>query len=375
MKQSLKRAPLYALHVESGALIVPFAGYEMPLHYREGVMSEHRHTRDQAGLFDVSHMGQITIGGNGAAQALERLTPADLLGLAPMRQRYALLTNDAGGIIDDVMTLNTGDEFLSIVNAARKAHDYQYLQANLPGKLTIKLADDRALLALQGPAAAAVLGRLAPEVAALDFMAALKTSIAGVGCLVARSGYTGEDGFEISLPAQDAESLARQLLEAFEVRLIGLGARDTLRLEAGLCLYGQDIDEQTTPVEAGLAWAVAKVRRTAGARAGGFPGADTIFSQLEAGPAKRRVGLRPQGRAPIRAGAELTDEDGNPIGRVTSGGFAPCLGHPAAMGYVAAGHADPDATAYAAVRGKRLPATIARLPFVPHKYRKNPSQS
>nr|MDQ2697010.1 glycine cleavage system aminomethyltransferase GcvT [Pseudomonadota bacterium] len=326
------------------------------------------HTRMAAGLFDVSHMGQVRLSGEGAAAALESLTPADVVGLATGRQRYALLTNESGGILDDLMITNAGDHLLLVVNAACKAQDVDHLRANLGDRCRVELLEDRALLALQGPLAGQVMARLAPDAAGLVFMTGAAVEPGGVRCYITRSGYTGEDGFEISAPAAQAEALARRLLADPAVAPAGLGARDTLRLEAGLCLYGHDIDAATTPVEAGLGWSIPKVRRRGGERQGGFPGADVILRQLQDGAARQRVGIRPQGRAPVREGAQLQDPAGRAVGRVTSGGFGPSVGAPVAMGYVETAYAGPDTALHALVRGKPLPVQVAKLPFVQQRY-------
>ncbi len=372
----LKRTPLHGLHVELGARMVPFAGYEMPVQFGLGVLKEHLHTRAAAGLFDVSHMGQIMLrpksGAVGdAARALERLVPVDVLGLEPGRQRYALFTDDAGGILDDLMVAHCGDHLLLIVNAARKEADEAHLRAQLaPDCDVVRL--DRALIALQGPKAEAALQRLAPACAAMHFMDVREMPIMGAPCVVARSGYTGEDGFEIATPADVAREVAEGLLENADVAPIGLGARDSLRLEAGLPLYGADIDTTTTPIAAGLAWAIQRSRREGGDRAGGFPGAATILDELDKGSPRRRVGLRPEGRAPVRAGAPLfTDlEGGDPVGAVTSGGFGPSVDAPIAMGYVPSTMAEPGTRLFAEVRGKRLPVDVAMLPFIAPRYKR-----
>jgi aminomethyltransferase len=360
----LRRTPLYELHRSLGARMVPFAGYEMPVQYPAGILAEHLHTRAQAGLFDVSHMGQLRLAGTDPAAALETLAPGDIRGLGPNRLRYTLLLNEAGGILDDLMAARLDGGLSVVVNAATKDADFDHLRDRIGGVVAIDRLDDRALLALQGPAAAAVLERLSAGIAQLPFMSAAELSIDGQRCLVTRSGYTGEDGFEISLPAAAAPALAERLLAAPEVKPIGLGARDTLRLEAGLCLYGHDIDATTTPVEAGLAWTIGQRRRAEG----GFPGAAVVLRQLENGPAKKRVGIRPDGRAPAREGTAILDAAGGQIGRVTSGGFGPSVGAPVAMGYVEAARAAVDTPVILAVRGAAHPARIARLPFVPHRY-------
>ncbi|MER2268322.1 glycine cleavage system aminomethyltransferase GcvT [Methylobacterium oxalidis] len=378
---ALAETPLHALHLRRGARMVPFAGYAMPLHYAGGLLKEHLHTRAAAGLFDVSHMGQIEISGpiessagsgpEEAAAALERLIPADILGLAEGRQRYGLLTDEAGGIRDDLMVARLPGRLLLVVNAANKAADAAHLRGCLPDG--IRVAElPRALLALQGPGAEAALARLAPDTASLRFMDVRETAIHGAAAVVSRSGYTGEDGFEISLPPEAAEAVAEALLSDPGVMPVGLGARDSLRLEAGLCLHGADIDRDTDPVEAGLAWAIPAARRAGGARPGGFPGAARILGALARGPERRRVGLLPQGRAPVRAGAVLYAGEGagEPVGRVTSGGFGPSLQAPVAMGYLPAALAEPGRTVFAEVRGQRLPVAVARLPFVPPGFKR-----
>jgi aminomethyltransferase len=366
------RTPLYALHVELGARMAPFAGYEMPIQYRSGILAEHIHTRAQAGLFDVSHMGQALLDGpdhQTTARALEALCPADILGLAPGRQRYAQFLNAEGGVIDDFMATRPAglDGRISlVVNAARKKVDFALLRAALPSNVKLTIRDEAALVALQGPSAAAVLTRLAPAsgAAAMPFMSARPIRLGGIEAEVSRSGYTGEDGFEISVAASEAEAFARRLLADGEVEPIGLGARDTLRLEAGLCLYGHELDEATDPIEAGLAWSIQKRRRVEG----GFPGAARIQAALANGPSRRRVGLRLEGRAPARDGADIHDPEGALIGRVTSGGFGPSVGAPIAMGYVDRAHAEIGSPVGILVRGKTLAAHVAALPFHPHAY-------
>jgi aminomethyltransferase len=345
--------------------MVPFAGYEMPVQYPSGIVKEHRHTRAAAGLFDVSHMGQVTLRGERAAEQLEALVPVDIIDLQPMRQRYALFTNDSGGILDDFMVTNAGDHLFAVVNAACKEQDIEHLRQNLDD---VEPHEDRALVALQGPAAATVLTRLCPEAGELVFMQAGRLSIGGVECFITRSGYTGEDGFEISMPADASADLVKELLSHDETAPIGLGARDSLRLEAGLCLYGHDIDTTTTPVEAGLRWALSKARRPGGARAGGYPGAGVIERQLSEGVERKRVGLAPQGRAPVREGAELFAADGDPAGTVTSGGFGPTVERPVAMGYVATAYSEPGTALTARVRGKEVPVQVHKLPFVKQNY-------
>ena len=366
--QPLQRTPLHALHVELGAKMVPFAGYAMPVSYPAGIVAEHRQCRDAAALFDVSHMGQLRLVGGDAAAALETLVPVDIVGLAESKQRYALFTNDAGGILDDLMVTRRADHLFLVVNAGCKVADLDHLRAEIGGRCAIEPMPDRALLALQGPAAAAVMARLAPALAKLTFMSGASASIAGIDCFATRSGYTGEDGFEISVAGDNADALARALLAAPEVKPAALGARDTLRLEAGLCLYGHDIDTTTTPIEAALAWAIQKVRRPGGARAGGYPGAATIERQLASGTAQKRVGLIGLDRAPVREGAAIVDYGGGAIGRVTSGTVGPSVGKPVALAYVPSALAAPGTALEADVRGKRQPMQVATLPFTPHRY-------
>ena len=368
--EQLSKTPLHALHIELGARMVPFAGYDMPVQYPLGVMKEHQHTRDQAGLFDVSHMGQIRLTGASAAKALETLVPVDIIDLPVGMQRYAMFTNETGGILDDLMVANLGnDELFLVVNAACKDQDLAHLHKQIGDQCTITaLFEERALLALQGPAAVTVLARLAPDVAKMTFMQFKRVSLLGIDCFVSRSGYTGEDGFEISVPAAEAEKLARALLAEPEVQAIGLGARDSLRLEAGLCLYGHDMNSDTTPIEASLLWAISKARRADGARAGGFPGADRIFSQQQAGVSRKRVGLLPQERTPVREGAEIVDDHGSVIGSVCSGGFGPSLGGPLAMGYLNSAYTTLDTGVFALVRGKKVPLRVSKMPFVPQRY-------
>ncbi len=373
----LKRTPLHALHLSLGAKMVPFAGYEMPVQYPAGVLKEHLHTRSKAGLFDVSHMGQIVLRAKSgrvedAARALERLVPQDISALAPGRQRYAQFTNEEGGILDDLMVANFGDHLFLVVNAACKEADEAHLRARLPDSCLIEQLDGRALLALQGPRAESILAKFCSDAPRLRFMDAGPRKVAGLDCFVSRSGYTGEDGFEISVPAEQAEQFARALLQDGDVMPIGLGARDSLRLEAGLCLYGHDIDTTTTPVEAALEWSIQKSRRSGGARAGGFLGADTILAQLTSGAPRRRVGLKPEGRAPVRQGAPLFADQtsSEPVGAVTSGGFGPSLNAPVAMGYVPAALSANDTRLFAELRGQRLPLRVAATPFVPNTYKR-----
>lgn len=373
----LQRTPLYDLHLARGGKMVPFAGYEMPVQYPMGVLKEHLHTRASAGLFDVSHMGQIALRPKSgkvedAALALERLVPQDIAAVAPGRQRYAQFTNTDGGILDDLMVANFGDHLFLVVNAACKAEDEALLRQHLSDVCEIDVLADRALLALQGPKAADALARLCPDAAAMKFMDAGPRKVMGLDCFVSRSGYTGEDGFEISVPAEAAEKLAAALLDDAAVAPIGLGARDSLRLEAGLCLYGHDIDTATSPVEADLVWSIQKSRRNGGARAGGFPGAETILAQIDGGAPRKRVGLKPEGRAPVREGAPLyrNENDTTPVGSVTSGGFGPSLGGPLAMGYLPVSDAAKGGTVFAEVRGQRLPLRVSDMPFVPHSYKR-----
>ena len=367
------KTPLHARHVALGARMVPFAGYDMPVQYPAGIMAEHNWTRENAGLFDVSHMGQAFLVGpdhETTARALEALIPADILNLPPGKQRYSQLLNEEGGILDDLMVANLGDdELFLVVNAACKDQDLAHLRTHIGDQCTIEpLFEERALLALQGPAAVKVLARLAPEVTQMTFMQFATLRLLGVDCYVSRSGYTGEDGFEISVPAASAETLARSLLAESEVQAIGLGARDSLRLEAGLCLYGHDMNTDTTPIEANLLWAISKARRADGARAGGFPGADRIFAQQQTGVSRKRVGLLPQERTPVREGAEIVDADGSVIGRVCSGGFGPSLGGPLAMGYLDSAFTALDTPVSALVRGKRVALRVSKMPFVPQRY-------
>ncbi len=373
----LRRTPLHALHLRLGARMVPFAGYEMPLQYPSGIIKEHLHTRSAASVFDVSHMGQIAVRPRferieEAARALESLVPEDLLGLAAGRQRYALLTNEGGGVLDDLMASKQGDSFLLIVNASRKAADEAYLSGKLADFCHVELLAERALIALQGPQSESVLATLAPEIRAMRFMDVRRLTLLGEICAVSRSGYSGEDGFEVSIGAEAAEPLFQALLRNPVVAPAGLGARDSLRLEAGLCLYGSDLDETITPVEAALEWTVAPARRGGGARAGGFPGAQAILRQLATGSTRRRVGLRPEGRALVRRGSRLfrAESDTVPIGVVTSGGFSVSLGVPIAMGYVATGAAVPGTRLFAEVRDKRLPVAVAELPFIQLRYKR-----
>ncbi|MCJ2376276.1 glycine cleavage system aminomethyltransferase GcvT [Vibrio sp. ZSDZ34] len=369
LTQDLLKTPLHGLHIDVGAKMVPFAGYDMPVQYPLGVKKEHLHTRDSAGLFDVSHMGQVRLYGDKAAQLLESLVPVDIIDLPVGKQRYAFFTNEKGGIMDDLMVANLGDHLFVVVNAACKEQDIAHLQAHLVDGVELEVLDDRALIALQGPKAAAVLARFAPQVADMVFMDVVQIELLGSNCIVSRSGYTGEDGYEISVPADKAEELARTLTAEDEVEWIGLGARDSLRLECGLCLYGHDLDTTTTPVEASLLWGIQKVRRTDGERAGGFPGADIILKQIETKDvARKRVGLVGQTKAPVREGAKLFDADDNEIGMVTSGTAGPTAGKPVSMAYVKTEFSALGTEVFADVRGKKLAMTVEKIPFVPQRY-------
>ena len=366
---ALEVTPLHALHVELGAKMVPFAGYDMPVQYKDGVLTEHLHTRAAAGLFDVSHMGQAFLVGpdhETVSKALEALVPGDVLGLAPGAIRYTLLLNDKGGIRDDLMVTRTqkdGTLFL-IVNAACKHQDFAHIEANLPAGIELQRIEDRALIALQGPKAVEVLARFAPAVAAMDFMTSRDMDVAGIPCFVSRSGYTGEDGNEISVPADRAVELTKKLLGEAEVKPIGLGARDSLRLEAGLCLYGHDIDETTTPIEGALAWTIGKRRRAEA----NFPGARIIMEQIASGVARKRVGILPEGKAPAREHTEIVDASGKVIGEITSGGYGPTVGGPIAMGYVETAFARVGTEVELMVRGKGRPARIVAMPFVEKRF-------
>ena len=367
----VRKTPLYDLHVARGGRMVPFAGYSMPVQYPEGIIAEHQHTRGAAGLFDVSHMGQAILRGNDVLQAFERLVPGDIAGLGVGQMRYTLLLNESGGIRDDLMATRIQedgvDALFLVVNAACKDDDFAHISIALEGATELEILEDRALLALQGPRAEAVLSGLAPECGDLLFLQGAMMDIDGIDAYVTRSGYTGEDGFEISIRDSAAMALAECLLSSDEVVPVGLGARDSLRLEAGLCLYGHDIDDATTPVEAGLTWTVGKRRR----EDAGFPGADTILAQISGGVSRKRVGLLPEGRAPVREGAVVRDMSGNEIGSVTSGGFAPTLEKPIAMGYVAAAHAGPGMAVEIELRNRTIAAEVAAMPFVAPNYKRN----
>ncbi len=364
----LRQTPLHSLHVRLGARMVPFAGYDMPVQYPLGVMKEHLHTREHAGLFDVSHMGQVELHGPDAAAALESLCPQDFIGLAPGKQRYGFFTNEAGGILDDLMVFNAGTHLHVVVNAGCRDADIAHLRKHLSQRCEIRVRDDLALIALQGPKAVAVLANSAQQVSALTFMTGGNFTLFGIPCQVTRSGYTGEDGCELSLPAAQIEHFCTQLLKNPDVQMIGLGARDSLRLEAGLCLYGHDIDTTTTPSEAALNWAMQKVRKPGGARAGGYPGAAIIEQHLIDGAPRTRVGIAPQGKAPVREGAEIVDASGKQVGIVTSGGFGPSANAPVAMGYVNAQNCAAGTELSAIVRDKPVSVKVVALPFAPHRY-------
>ena len=368
---ALLTTPLHSLHIELGAKMVAFGGYDMPVQYKTGVMAEHKHTRAAAGLFDVSHMGQLRLVGAQASAALETLVPVDVIDLGMFKQRYALFTNEAGGILDDLMIARRPDDLFVVVNAGCKVADIAYLQARIGSQCQVIPMPERALLALQGPLAVTALARLNPAVAALTFMTGGFFELDGIATFLTRSGYTGEDGFEISVAGDQAQSLARKLLQQPEVLPIGLGARDSLRLEAGLCLYGHDINVETSPIEASLSWAIQKVRRPGGARAGGYPGAAVIEAQLAQGPARKRVGLISSERMPVREGAQLVAADGCPLGIVTSGTLGPSVNQPVAIAYLQAEQANIGAQVFALVRDKRTPMTVTAMPFTPNRYFRN----
>ena len=375
MALALKKTPLYELHCELGAKLTEFAGYEMPVQYNLGILGEHQHTRTRAGLFDVSHMGQVILRGRSyqeTALALEQVIPMDVLSLDVGRQRYGFLTTSKGGILDDLMFSNRGDHIFVVLNAACKDSDIVHLRTLLEPDIYIEEIKDRALIALQGPASEAVLSEFNSQITTMKFMDVETLSIAGTECWVSRSGYTGEDGFEISIPASAAELVTKSILSKEEVEFIGLGARDSLRLEAGLCLYGHDINEATTPVEAALAWAIQKARRTNGERAGGFMGSEVIAQQLEDGTDKKRVGFLPQTRAPMREGIEIFARETSKkvVGKITSGGFSPSLGYPIAMGYISSEFANSEVNLFGELRGKRMPVKVAKIPFVPLNFKR-----
>ena len=375
MTQSLRKTPLNALHREFGAKLTEFASYEMPVQYGLGILGEHQHTRKKAGLFDVSHMGQVILSGQSyeeTALALEKVLPMDVLGLEIGRQRYGFLTNDDGGILDDLMFSNRGDHIFVVLNAACKDSDIKYLRSLLEPNISIKEIENRALIALQGPASEAVLGKYHPQIENMKFMDVETLTIDGAECWISRSGYTGEDGFEISIPAEAAEPITRSILSNQNVEFIGLGARDSLRLEAGLCLYGHDIDQATTPVEASLTWAIQKARRSNGSRASGFIGSEIILKQLAGGTNKKRVGFLPQTRAPMREGVEIfaTETSKEAIGKITSGGYGPTVGYPIAMGYINSEYANSEDDLFGELRGKRVPVKVSNLPFVPLNFKR-----
>ena len=375
MTQSLRKTPLNALHREFGAKLTEFAGYEMPVQYRLGILGEHQHTRKKAGLFDVSHMGQVILSGQSyeeTALALEKVLPMDVLGLEIGRQRYGFLTTDEGGILDDLMFSNRGDHIFVVLNAACKDSDIKYLRSLLEPNISIKEIESRALIALQGPTSEAVLGKYHPQIKNMKFMDVETLTIDGAECWISRSGYTGEDGFEISIPAEAAEPITRSILSNQNVEFIGLGARDSLRLEAGLCLYGHDIDQATTPVEASLTWAIQKARRSNGSRASGFIGSEIILKQLAGGTNKKRVGFLPQTRAPMREGVEIfgTETSKEAIGKITSGGYGPTVGYPIAMGYIDSEYANSEDDLFGELRGKRVPVKVSNLPFVPLNFKR-----
>ncbi|TNE38510.1 MAG: glycine cleavage system aminomethyltransferase GcvT [Alphaproteobacteria bacterium] len=359
-----KHTVLFDLHLELGAKMVPFAGYAMPVQYPDGIMKEHLHCRAAVGLFDVSHMGQVVISGEDPAVAIEALIPNDIQALEAGQMRYSFFTNEKGGILDDLIVTRRADDLFVVVNAACKAQDIGILTEGLKGKATVTEITDRALVALQGPKAVEVLARFAPDVATMSFMSYRELDVAGVLCFITRSGYTGEDGYELSIPNGEAVSLCRKLLAETEVEPVGLGARDSLRLEAGLCLYGHDLTTETTPVEAGLLWAISKRRR--GER--GFPGADVILAEIANKPKRKRVGILPEGRVPAREHTEIADEAGNVIGEVTSGGFGPTMGAPVAMGYVPLEQSAIGTKINLLVRGKARPAEVVKMPFVEQRY-------
>lgn len=374
MTDAPQRTPLYDLHVELGGKMVDFAGWEMPVQYPMGIMGEHTHTRTKAGLFDVSHMGQVIItgltgpsedGAIAAATALEGVVPAALTKLPSGKARYTFFTNEDGGILDDLIVANAGDHLFVVVNASMRHQDIPHMAKNLPG-FNVEELFDRALIALQGPMAEDVLATICPECRDLTFMETKVADIMGATCRISRLGYTGEDGYEISIPEDRAVDITRALLDHDDCAPIGLGARDSLRLEAGLCLYGNDIDNDTSPIEANLTWAIQKRRRTEG----GFPGADRILDELENGASRKLVGIKPTGRAPARQGVEVQSMDGDTIGAITSGGFGPTVGGPVAMGYVATAHSEPGTDINLIVRGRAQPARVVKLPFVTQNYKR-----
>ncbi len=367
MVSVLRKTALYDLHIQRGARLVEFAGYEMPLQYHRGIREEHLHTRKHAGLFDVSHMGQIRLSGENVEAAMERLVTGDICSLEPFRQCYTLLTNQQGGIIDDLVLTRTPDGLLIVVNAACQESDFRYLRDALGPRYQVEMLRNRALLALQGPEAASVLSRLRPECETLSFFAAREIELDGVSCWVSRCGYTGEDGFEISIPSEQAGHLVELLLEDHAVELVGLGARDSLRLEAGLCLYGHDIDAMTTPVEADLCWVIAG-KYHSGTVSARFPGANKIFKQMRTGSSQIRCGFRVQGRIPVREGAAILDTEKRPVGRITSGGFGPSVNHPVAMGYIDRACSGAGTALQVEIRRQFHAIKVVNLPFVKHRY-------
>ncbi|MFK8048513.1 MAG: glycine cleavage system aminomethyltransferase GcvT [Halioglobus sp.] len=365
---SLLTTPLDVLHRELGAKMVPFAGYEMPVQYPSGIIKEHLHTRALAGLFDVSHMGQVVVAGPDSAKMLESLVPADLEGLAIGAQTYTLFTDDHGGVLDDlIVTRWSEQEFFLVVNAACKEQDIAHLRAHL-GENSFRVLEDQALLALQGPAARQIMKIICPGSEQLTFMSGCHTQWEGIDVYISCSGYTGEDGFEISVPGENAEALARKILQFPEALPIGLGARDSLRLEAGLCLYGHELSPQIDPIQAGLIWSISKTRRPDGARAGGFPGASVIFERMKTSTDLKRVGLVVDGKRPVREGQLVLGENGEPVGEICSAGYGASVGGPIAVAYINRGLGDPGTALSVDVRGKSIPVTVARLPFSPQNY-------
>ena len=365
----IRITPLHQMHLDAGAKMVPFAGYDMPVSYPLGIKKEHNHTREKAGLFDVSHMGQIRLGGANAKKALESIVPVDIIDLPLMKLRYALFTNKSGGVMDDLMVTNLGDEDLFlVVNAGCKNSDFAHLQRTIGDDCKVEFLEDVALLALQGPLAHKVLSEISPSISEMIFMTAKQVVINGIECLVTRSGYTGEDGFEISLAAKDSEELAKLLLSNIEVEWVGLGARDSLRLEAGLSLYGHELDIHHSPVESSLGWALSKVRRTGGEREGNYLGFETIMRHLNEGSESKVVGLQPQGRMPVRDGAMIEDELGNNVGKVTSGGFGPSINRPIAIARLKKSYIEKNSKLFALVRDKKIAVEIVSLPFVKQNY-------
>ena len=365
----IRTTPLHQMHLDAGAKMVPFAGYDMPVSYPLGIKKEHNHTREKAGLFDVSHMGQIRLGGANAKKALESIVPVDIIDLPLMKLRYALFTNKSGGVMDDLMVTNLGDEGLFlVVNAGCKNSDFAHLQRTIGDDCKVEFLEDNALLALQGPSAYKVLSEIAPSISEMIFMTAKQIVINGIECLITRSGYTGEDGFEISLAAKDSEELAKLLLSNIEVEWVGLGARDSLRLEAGLSLYGHELDIYHSPVESSLGWALSKVRRTGGEREGNYLGFETIMKHINEGSESKVVGLQPEGRMPVRDGAMIEDELGNNVGKVTSGGFGPSINRPIAIARLKKSYIEKNSKLFALVRDKKIAVEIVSLPFVKQNY-------